>query len=582
MNGAQALVEQLILYETDVVFGLPGDTSIDLYDALRAERARIAHVMARDERSAAFMADVYARLTGKPGICEGPSGGGATYLLPGVAEANGSSVALIALTTDNPIGYEAEGALTDLNQAALFAPVTKWSTLVRRGDMLPRLMRRAFRVATSGRPGAAHLGLPKDILAQPLADPVELYAEEACKRWPAHRARPEADAVSRAASRLLAAKRPVIIAGGGAVAAGADAELAAVSRLLAAPVATSINGKGAVTETSPLSLGVIGANGGRSYANEVVQEADLVLLVGCKANYVDTDSWRVPSRAHPPLVVQIDVDPVEIGNNYQVTEGLCGDARLALADLLGALQDLRRLPIERSDWLRSIARRKAAWRLQTARGAAGNEKPIVPRRVIAELQALLPDEAVLVCDPGTPTPLVAAEFELKRPGRRVISPRAQGALGYAIPGIVGARLASPQVPLVALCGDGSFAMACGELATVARAGGQTVVVLFNNGCYGWIKALQELYSGGRFFSVDFTEALSYAQVAQGFGLPARQVCEPDEVGDALREALDYGAPCFVEVVVAPEHQALPPVAPWLRAAGRSDEVERITGPAEGK
>lgn len=564
MNGAQALVETLIRYDTKVVFGLPGDTSVDFYDALRAASDRITHVMARDERSAAFMADVYSRLTGKPGLCEGPSGGGATYMLPGIVEAQGSSVALISLTTDNPLSYEVQGALTDLDQSRIYEAATKWSALVKSADVLPRFVRRAFRLATSGRPGAVHLALPKDVLAQEVATSVHLYAEDTCKTWPSFRTRPAADAVSRAADKLLDAKRPVIVAGGGTVSSGAHAELLAISQLLNAFVATTINGKGAIAETHSSSLGVIGANGGRPYANQIVPEADLVLFVGCKANYVDTDSWRVPSLADPPTILQIDVDPAEIGNNYPVDLGLCGDAKLALADLLAALKEICPSPIDRGKWIEHVARHKAAWCAETERWASSSQTPIAPQRVIRALQRVLPEETILVCDPGTPTPFVAAEFELRRPGRWAISPRAQGGLGYAIPGVVGARLARPELPVIGLCGDGSFAMAAGELATVARVGGPTIVILFTNKCYGWIKALQQLHYDGRFFSVDFSEALDHVGVAKGFGLRGAQVSDPEEIELALREALSYGGPFFLEVIVAPEHQVIPPVAPWQR------------------
>jgi acetolactate synthase-1/2/3 large subunit len=572
MRGAEVLVEMLLGYDVQVIFGLSGDTSVDFYDALHARSDRITHVMARDERSAAFMADVYARLTNKPGICEGPSGGGATYILPGVVEAQGSSVALIALTSDNPITYEAQGALTDLNQPQVFSAVTKWTTRVKKPEMLPRLMRRAFRLATSGRPGAVHLSLPKDILAAEMPASSDLHVEHECKTWPAYRTRPDKEAVDRAASKLLRAARPVIVAGGGAVSSGAGAELLEVSHFLSAPVATTINGKGAVAETEALSLGVIGANGGRPYAASVVQEADLVLFVGSKVNYVDTDNWRLPPLADPPLILQIDVDASELGNNYPVDEGLCGDAKTTLADLLAALQDRAKQPINRSGWLDHIARQKQSWRSEIEAAAASSRIPIMPQRVVRELGAVVPGEAVFVCDPGTPTPFMAAEFELNRPGRSVISPRAQGGLGYAIPGVVGARLANPTAPVVGLCGDGSFAMSAGDLATVARIGGPTVLILFNNGCYGWIKALQHLYHDARYFSVDFCEPVDYARIAEGFGLKARRIEQPDQITPALQEALDYGSPFLLEIVTAGEHEVIPPVAPWQRIAQRETSV----------
>lgn len=567
MNAAQALVEMLIRYDTRFVFGLPGDTSIDFYDALHAESGRITHVMARDERSAAFMADVYARVSGKPGVCEGPSGGGATYMLPGIVEAHGSSVALIALTTDNPIEYEAQGALTELDQSRIFSSVTKWTTLVKSADMLPRFVRRAFRLATSGRPGAVHLALPKDVLAQVVSEDVQIYAEDACKSWPAHRTRPAPDAISRAARRLLDARRPVIIAGGGAVSSGGEAELLTLAGLLNIPIATTINGKGAIAETLPLSLGVVGANGGRPYANQTVGEADLVLFVGSKVNYIDTDNWRLPPLAHPPTILQIDVDPTQIGNTYPVDEGMCGDAKLALTDLVDAIKEIGRPPVERREWLDHIEGRKRAWRSQIDKLATSSQRPILPGRVIRELQSALPEESLIICDPGTPTPFISAEFELRRPGRWIISPRAQGGLGYAIPGMVGARVAKPELPVVGLCGDGSFAMSAGDLATIARVGGSAILILFNNGCYGWIKALQDLYHGGRHFSVDFTEPLDYLHVAEGFGLRGKRVSDPDEISPTLQEALSHGSPFLIEVVAAPENEVIPPVAPWQRLAG---------------
>jgi acetolactate synthase-1/2/3 large subunit len=566
MNGAQALVQSLIDYGVVVVFGLPGDTSIDLYDALRAQSGRITHIVARDERSAAFMADVYARLSGKPGVCEGPSGGGATYMLPGVTEAHGSSVALVALTTDNAIPYAEQGALTALDQPLLYATVTKWAARVPRAEMLPRYVRRAFRTATSGRPGAVHLSLPKDVLGCEVPSDVRIYAEQACTSWPAYRARPAVDATDRAARTLLDAERPVIVAGGGALSSGAHEELLALAQFVNAPVATTINGKGAVAEIEPLSLGVIGANGGRPYAAQVVREADLVLYVGCKVNYVDTDSWQAPSLADPPAILQIDADPTELGNNYPLAEGLCGDARLALADLLEALQVYRSSPFERQDWLAHIAGLKATWQAQVATLAVSDQRPISPYRVIAELQKALSEDTILVCDPGTPTPYVAAQFELPRPGRWSISPRAQGGLGYAIPGVVGARLAQPEAPIVGLCGDGSFAMSAGDLATVARVGGPTVLVLFNNGSYGWIKALQKLHRGGRYYSVDLDEPIDYVQVARGFGLEGTRVDDPDAIGPSLRDALDHDGPFFIEIPTASEHEVTPPVAPWQRLA----------------
>ncbi len=342
----------------------------------------------------------------------------------------------------------------------------------------------------------------------------------------------------------------------------------ALAELVGAPVGTTINGKGAVAETWPLSLGVTGGNGGRPYANRLIQQADLVLYVGTKVSYVDSDNWRVPSQANPPKILQIDVDASELGNNYPIDEGLCGDARLTLLDLLAAVKDCGRMEPVQSQWRSHAIAARQAWHEHARREAAAAGRPIMAQRVIHELQLALPAEAVVVCDPGTPTPYMAAQYELDRPGRRVISPRAQGSLGYAIPGVVGARYACPDLPVVGLTGDGSYAMSVGDLITVARTGGPTVLILFNNSCFGWIKELQKLYHGERYFSVDFRECLNYLQVAEGFGLPGEQVNDPSELGPALRRALASDSPSMIEIMTAAEHESVPPppVAPWERMA----------------
>ena len=564
MNGAQALVGILIEYGTQVIFGLPGDTSVDLYDALFEKSDCITHLMTHDERSAAFMADVYARISCKPGICEGPSGGGATYLLPGVAEANGSSNATIALTTDNPLQYEAQGALTELDQSQIYSSVTKWNATAKTVEVLPRLLRRAFRFATSGRPGAVHLSIPKDILSQELTEKTDLHIEENCKTWPSRRTRPDGDAISLAVRKLLQARRPVIIAGGGAISSGVHGELIKLAQTINALVATTINGKGAIAETSPNSLGVIGANGGRPYANRMIQLADLLLFVGCKVNYVDTDHWRIPPLSHSATIIQIDVDPSEIGNNYPVDVGLCGDAKLSLGDILCALRDHQKSPGGERSWLEQAAKQKKTWLSKIALDLSSTEYPIRPHRVVAELQKSLPVEAMIVCDPGTPTPFMASYYEFQRPGRWMITPRAQGGLGYAIPGVVAAHLAKHELPVVGLCGDGSFIMSCGELATIARLGGPILLILFNNGCFGWVKALQKLYCAGRYFSVDFGKGLNYVQIAKGFGIPGEQVIDPERLAPAIQNALKLGEPYFIELITASEHDVIPPVAPWQR------------------
>src|SRR5690348_7174712 len=243
MNTAQVLVELLKEYRVEYIFGVPGDTSMALYDALYAARGEITHVLARDERAASFMADAYARLAYKPGITEAPSGGGATYVVPGVAEANGSSVPLIVFTSDVPVLDEGKGTLTAIDQQRLLAAATKWSAVVKRPQMLPDIVRKAFRVATSGRGGAAHIVLPEDVLHEESPSPA-IYAEPACCCYPSYRTQAPHASLARMLDALLAAQRPVMIAGGGAVLSGAWQEITRIAEVLHIPVGTTINGKG--------------------------------------------------------------------------------------------------------------------------------------------------------------------------------------------------------------------------------------------------------------------------------------------------------------------------------------------------
>ena len=566
-SGGQLVVEMLKAYGVRYVFGVPGDTGLAFYDALCQAQGKVTHVLARDERSAAFMADVYARVCYRPGVCEGPSGAGATYLAAGLAEPHASSIPVIALNSDIPLSGEDCNVLTALDQPALFAPITKWSTLVKRADRIPDVMRLAFRVATTGRPGAVQVTLPMDVLADEVGAP-SLHAEEPCQSYPAYRTRPESAAVERAASLLSQARQPVIVAGGGVVTSGAWAELTALAETLGAPVGTSICGKGAIAEDHPLSLGVVGSNGRRPYANAVLQAADLILYAGCKTDSVTTAGWTLPSRDTDQIILHLDVDPAEIGRNYRTTVGLVGDARLGLADLLAAVRAQGAQP--RPDPLAALEDKVSAFWADFEAKAASTATPIKPQRVIQTLARVLPSQSIIVADAGTPTPFTAAYLR-SAAGRRVIIPRGYGGLGYAIPGVVGAKLARPDAAVVGLMGDGSFGMSAGELETIARLGLPVVVVQFNNGCFGWIKVSQQLLQDGRCFGVDFSGDTDHAGIARGFGLRGVRVEKPEELEPVFLEALSADRPTFIDIMSECETTELPPVEKFYRYSARQEK-----------
>jgi acetolactate synthase-1/2/3 large subunit len=570
VTGARALVETLREYHVEYVFGVPGDTSLPLYEALYDAAPGIRHILARDERSAGFMADAYARVSRKVGICECPSGAGALYSAPGVAEANASSIPVILFTSGISLADEGKGAITELDHHKLFESITKWSSFLKQPSKIPETVRRAFRVATSGRPGAVHLAFPKEVLSGEVpTEKLPPYAEAGCESYPAFRTRGAPELVDALAELMRAAKRVTIVAGGGAVHSQAQPELLELAERLGAAVVTTISGQGIIPDMHPLALGVVGDNGFHPHALRAVQEADLLVYVGCKVGSVSTIKWTLPNPglAGTALrIAQIDVEPSQLGNNYRNTLSLVGDAKLVLRDLLAKLRE-RGTPGEPAEWLESLNSDRRRFWDKASLALHSDAVPLKPQRIVHELNSRLPGNSIVIADAGTPTPHITRYLRLSGSGSRFIIPRAYGGLGYAIPASVGAWLAAPRSKVVGLFGDGSLGMSMGELETLVRLGAPVLLIHFNNGCFGWIKTLQALHCEGKFLSVDFRSG-DMSKVAAAFGIRAFHVNTPLELTDALNEALDREEPAFLDVVSEHELAELPPVYSWLRLAGR--------------
>lgn len=556
VSGAEACVRMLELFGVDYIFGLCGDSSLPLYDALFRLDHGITHVLCRDERSAAYMADAYARVSGKVGVCEGPSGGGATYIAPGLAEANESSIPVLSLTTDIATSARGRYVLTELDQKTLFRPLTKWNEVLDRAEDVPRVIRRAFTEMTTGRPGAAHIGFPFDVQTGSLPSE-DLWADARYGAYPSYRWSPEADAVAAAARLLQEAELPVIVCGGGVLLSGAEDQLRQLAERIGAPVATTISGQGSLPDDHPLSVGVVGSNGGVAATRDVVKAADLVMFIGCRAGSVTTEHWRCPDAS--AKVVHLDVDPAVIGANYRTDVPLMGDARLALQQLLAASE---------ADAPGRDKAEAAVHRARTAKQEAfaplsrSAETPIRPERFILELSEVLPEDALIVADPGTPCPYVSAYYPIRRAGRSVISNRAHGALGYALSAAVGAHFGRPDAKCVSIMGDGSFGFTIGEMETVVRWNLPILFIVVSNDTYGWIKAGQKSGFEGRYFSVDFT-ATDHRRVAEAYGLRAWRVTDPDDLRQVLARAAAQDGPALVDVVCQPLHEAAAPVSEWV-------------------
>jgi acetolactate synthase I/II/III large subunit len=589
------------------VFGVPGGQTLALYDGIAGHEG-IVHVLTRDERSAAYAADAYARVTGLAGVCDATVGPGAAKLPSGLAEAFGASVPVIALVSDLPAGvapHRYRGAASQaLDQAALLAPVTKWRASVPDAATLPALVRQAFREATTGRPGPVALFLPQDVLDGPAA-PAEPStgagaggAAGAAEgpgesprrasrfgRFPAFRPLPEPGDVTAAAAVLRGAARPFILAGGGVLHSGAGDDVVALAERLSAAVGTTLSGKGCIAEDHPLSVGVTGAMG-TAAAAAALAEADAVLLAGSKASSGATFSWTLP-RADQ-RVVQLDLDPAELGRAFDWAVPVLADARQGARALLAALgapaadapPDAMQpgdgwvsAEPDRAAWRARVGELGAAWRAARDAERASDAVPIAPQRVLAEIEAALGGQDVLICDASLASGWGGVYLEQRRPGRRVLTPRGQAGLGYALPAAIGVSHARPQHRAVVLTGDGALGYAAGELATVTEQALPVTVVVLNNRSWGWIRWYQRIAFGHGWEEEDFGD-VAFADVARGFGLAAQRVTEPGQLGSALRAALAAPGPALVDVVTEAWQT---PIAAHRRAVGESAAAPGTTG-----
>lgn len=557
ITGAEATVKMLEAHGVESMFGLCGDTTLPLYDALARLDHGITHFLARDERSAAYMADGYARVTGKPGVCEGPSGGGATYILPGIVEASESSVPVLAITSDVATTSRGRYPLTELDQEALFKPLCKWNATLDRADRLPATIRAAFRAMTTGRPGAAHLCLPFDTQKAEVPEE-EIWADARHSSFPAERAAPDPEAVKRAAGLLAKSGAAIAICGGGPLLSGAQEELSRLAELIDLPVATTVSGQGAIAETNPRAIGVVGSNGGVEATRKQVDEAELILFIGCRAGSVTTERWRSPPKGK--TIIHIDSDPMVIGANYPTEIAICADARLALRALgaeLGAKAEIT--------GSRGEEKARQAWESKLASFmplAQSEETPIRPEAVVMALQSALAPDSIVVADPGTPCPYFSAHYRWPAAGRRFITNRAHGALGYSLSAAMGAHVGRPGVKTVAAMGDGSFGFCCGELETLARYNIPITSIVFSNASFGWIKAGQSSGFGKRFYNVDFSRT-DHAKVARAFGVKAWTVESPKDLVPTLKEAIAHKGPSLVDIITQPLHEACAPVSEWV-------------------
>jgi acetolactate synthase I/II/III large subunit len=549
MSGGRALAEMLRINGAGPIFGMAGFQLLPYYEGVR--RLGMEHHLVNDERVGAFAADAYARLTGRPGICDGTLGPGTTNLVTALVESLNAGVPVIALTGNTHRGHSWKNMTQEARQVEILRPAVKELIRVEAVERIPELVRRAFSVATSGRPGPVVLDIPEDVAhAEHTFAAEEFYADGATARVPARRTRPDASEVERAAALLARSHRPLILAGGGVHLSGAHGALLHLAEEAGIPVAHTLSGKGAIPCVHELSAGLFGRYS--RYANELIESSDCLLVVGCKLGEIATKRYTLPLPGTP--LIHLDIVAEEIGRWAPTRIGLWGDARAGLSDLATALESATP-PDDRSTYLHEVRERRSAWEQEARARYESDEVPINMGRLVGELNEAMPEDGVLLADGGFASHWAGLLYDTKRAGRGFVADRGFASIGYGLPGALGTALAvrtdgGSAPPVVSITGDSGLNMTVGDLETARRAGTAFTLVVVNNAASGYIKALQHaVYGEGSYQSASLIET-NYAELARNFGCHGHRVEHPDDLGPALKQAMaTHDAPTVVDVVV---------------------------------
>jgi len=550
MNGAEALVKTLMKQGVKTTWGITGGVIIPLFDAMLAEDGGITNILTRHEQGAAHAAEGYARALGKPGVCIGTSGPGATNLVTGIMDAYMDSVPMIALGGQVATGLIGNDAFQETDMYGITMPITKHSFALRNPNEIASTVMKAFRIATEGRPGPVYIDMPADVLRKEVtaAAPTEVHIEGFQPTLaPNHRQ------VMRAGELVLNAERPLIIAGGGVMASGAFSELAQLAVMLNIPVATTLQGKGAFDERHPLCLGAVGMHG-RKIANYAQMNADVIIAIGVR--FSDRITGNLASYAENAKVIHIDVDPAEIGKNVKVELPVVGDAKLTLAALNESIVKLAKKG-KSSAWNEKVAAFKKVCDkcIPVPEG-----KAIHPRQIIYALNSLLKEDDIVTTGVGQHQ-MFAMHFLYRSRPRTFISSGGSGTMGYGLPAAMGAKVALPDRRVVCIDGDGSFQMNIQELGTLKENDINVTPVIFNNSYLGMVRQWLELFYEKRYAQVNLGKSIQFAKIAEAYGLRGEVVERASELKEKLGSAMNADCTTVVDVRIEEESNIVPMLPP---------------------
>jgi acetolactate synthase I/II/III large subunit len=549
---AEALIRCLEAENVEVVFGYPGGAILPVYDALY-HSTRVKHILVRHEQGAVHAADGYARVTGRVGVCMATSGPGATNLVTGIANAYMDSIPIVLFTGQVATCMIGTDAFQEVDITGITIPITKHNFLVKDPQKLPEIIKKAFHIASTGRPGPVLIDLPRDVAQAKInfKYPSTVHLRGYKPTYRGHSGK-----IIQIAEIIKKSQRPVIYAGGGILASGASEELLQLAETISAPVTNTFMGLASFPGDHPLFLGMLGMHGTR-FANRAVTECDLLIALG--ARFDDRVTMKIKAFAPDASIIHIDIDPAEIGKIVSVQVPLVGDVKTVLRALLPLLEK-----VDRSAWLTRIHEIKEQHPLSYSR-----EGGLKPQFVIEQLSALTDGKAVIVTDVGQHQMWVAQHYHFKSPGT-LVSSGGLGCIGFGLPASIGAKVGRPGQQVILVSGDGSIQMTIQELGTMMEQGLALKIVILNNHSLGMVRQLQEFYCEGRYMATSFKFHPDFTMLARAYGIAAYSAQTEEELLQVLPEALSLPGPALVHCLVPADENVLPMV---LAGKGIDEPIE---------
>ena len=548
MKGAEALMRSLEKEGVDFVFGLPGGANLPIYDAL--VDAKIRHILVRHEQSAAHMADGYARIKRKAGVCFATSGPGATNLITGIATAYADSSPMVAVTGQVPLEMIGKDAFQETDIIGIANPCTKYTFQPRKATEIPETVKKGFYIAESGRPGPVLIDIPKDVQQ----DSQDIEFPDLIKvRGYNPTIECDLSTIGKAAELLMAAERPIIMSGGGVNLSGAFPELEVLAELLLTPVVTTFKGKGSFPENHSLAMGPIGMHG-HAEANKIILEADCILAIG--ARFSDRSVGRFDEFGKGMSIIHMDIDPAEIGKNKSVDVAIVGDVKSSMKTMIKLLSKKMVKRSAENPWLR---RRKELVDYY-AESIKDYPRDLTARKVLKKLRQALPSEAIVTTEVGQCQMWTSLHFDVISPGT-FFSSTGLGTMGFGFPAAIGAKAAKQGVPVVDIAGDGSFNMSENSLAVSVLENLPVIVILLNNYMLGMVAQWQRTFYNRRYEGVHLHNCPDYTKIADAYGAQGIKVQSLLELDSAIRSALKSNVATVIDIPIDPEEDVYPFVAP---------------------